>query len=160
MDPIAGISSTPGPAQPAPPPVVPGSGAAFAHHVRKARAGGRAPGTLPSTPASTPGSAPGTTPASATDAAERARMAKLREACVELEATLWSQVFRQMDSGFSAGSGKGPFDDDSATKSFREMLDTERGRQMARTGNGLAETLYHQLACREGAARATKGRQP
>ena len=141
MDSIAGVSPVTGAALPDPPPVVPGSGGAFAHHVRQVREGSRAPGTIPPAPASTP--------TSVTDAVERARLARLREACVELEATLWSQVFRQMDSGFSAGNGKGPFEDDSATRSFREMLDTERGRQMARTGNGLAEALYQQLAGRE-----------
>ncbi len=162
MDPMAGISFTIGAAAPDAQPAGSGSssGAAFAHHVRKVRGGSRAPGTLPSSPASTPGSATGSTKAPETDPAERARLAKLREACVELEATLWSQVFRQMDSGFSAAGGKGAFEDNSATKSFREMLDTERGRQMARAGNGLADTLYHQLAERERVRNTTVGGRP
>lgn len=73
--------------------------------------------------------------------------ARLHEACLDMEAWLWSWAFRQVQAGPSRPGGL--FVDSSATGGFRDMLAVERGKQMAHSGSrGLGEMLYQELSRR------------
>jgi hypothetical protein len=96
------------------------------------------------------------------DPAADAGHQKLRQACEAMEGMLWSWVFRQMHEGIS--SGKGLFDDGPGSTTFREMLDAERGKQMARSGAGtLSGMLYRELSRKmegTGGEASTGGKTP
>lgn len=97
------------------------------------------------------------TPAAATPAPLTGESKKLHDACTQMEAFIWSYVMRQAPS-----TGKpGPFQDGAGTRTFRDLLDTERASQMAKTStNGLGEMLYRELSHKMAAQSIQKGTTP
>jgi flagellar protein FlgJ len=68
---------------------------------------------------------------------------KLYDACKEFESVMLGMVFKQMRE--SVGSSD-PLAKDSASKTYREMLDDETAKGMAKNGGiGLADGIYRQL---------------
>ncbi len=84
--------------------------------------------------------------AKATDAtAGTAEQKKLRSACEEFESVMLGIVFKQM----SASAKGGMLDQSAANKTWRDMLEDERAKSMAKAGGiGLADALYRDLVDR------------
>jgi len=66
----------------------------------------------------------------------------LKEACEEFAAVFWEQVLKSMRRTVPEG---GLLESGSGEKIFRELLDAEYARQIARSEGSLAELLYRQL---------------
>ena len=70
---------------------------------------------------------------------------KLRKACEEFESVMLGIVFKQM----SASAKGGMLDQGQATKTWKDMLEDERAKNMAAAGGiGLADALYRDLVDR------------
>jgi flagellar protein FlgJ len=68
---------------------------------------------------------------------------KLWKACQDFESVMLGMVFKQMRE--SVGSAD-PLNQGQAAKTYREMLDDETAKNMAKSGGmGLADGIYRQL---------------
>lgn len=91
---------------------------------------------------------------------EYAGTQELRDAAVEFESLLIDMMMKSMRSSVPES---GLFGDESHTRMYQEMQDTELSKVMARQGGlGLADTIVRQFSGREGdgvAALRTAGRE-
>lgn len=68
---------------------------------------------------------------------------KLWNACQDFESVMLGQVFKQMRASVQASD---PLNQGAANKTYREMLDDEVSKSMAKAGGlGLADAIYRQL---------------